>query len=275
MYLSLKKISILFFIASFAFLFVTVNYSSSCADKEKVVDNDPSKKEEFSKEVSSIKSLSYFKSKIKKEVTDNNISGINIPILIDNYIRKKFYHTTFILSPCNNWLLAFLDSIFPQYFFTTSLDVDDIMKNSFAACNQQSIVFQDIVKDYDFEYGSVLIDAVNFNHFASAVKFNNEWYFFDSNLEPRYDRSDPAFFKAIISADKKVINSMYRHVINDGTISLEDLKPNSTYLKDINKFPAKTGLLIQNITAFISRYAWIVLLFISALFFFIDWRKER
>ena len=273
MFLNTKNISIFFFVVSLCLLFFTVINFSSCPDGKRIVDSDSGIKEEFSVEVSSITSLPDFKSKIKEEVVTNNISGIDIPILIDDYIRKKFYHDTSYQSSCENWLLVFLDGIFPQYFLTVSLNTDDIMQSSFAACNQQSIIFQDIVKDYGFEYGSVGFSAVKFQHFANAVKVKDRWYFFDPNLEPRYNRSDPDIFDAVVAVDKEVLESMYRHKINENIVSLEYLKPGSIYLKEINKFPARTGVLIQNITAFISWYGWIISLFLSIFFLYFSRKK--
>ena len=58
-----------------------------------------------------------------------------------------------------------------------------------------------------------------------------------------------------------------RHKINDDIVSLEYIKSDSVRLRDINKFPAKNGLLIQNITKIISWYGWIFLLLVSMLFY--------
>ena len=90
MFLNTKNISIFFFVVSLFLLFFTVINLSSCPDGKRIVDSDSGIKEEFSVEVSSITSLPDFKSKIKEEVVTNNISGIDIPILIDDYVRKKF-----------------------------------------------------------------------------------------------------------------------------------------------------------------------------------------
>ena len=51
-------------------------------------------------------------------------------------------------------------------------------------------------------------------------------------------------------------------IIHD-IVSLEYIKSDSVRLRDINKFPAKNGLLIQNITKIISWYGWIILLLVQ------------
>ena len=256
-----RRTAFFFFAIGFALFLLTITNDFFCINKK--INHSPNTEEEFSSEISSIKSISAFKELIRSKIIKNNINGIQIPILIDNYVRKKFYHNTSYQSSCENWLLSLLDKAFPQYFFTVSLRVDDIMKNSYAACNQQSIIFQNIVQDYGFEYGSVGISAIDFNHFANAVKFNKRWYFFDPNLEPKYDRSDPDIFDSINAADKEVIGSMYRNKINNNVVSLKHLNADSINLKEVNKFPARMGVFIQNITFFISWYGWIASLFIG------------
>ena len=114
-----KNISKFFFIASLILLFFTVINLLSCLNvNTKVVHDNSNIKEEFSAEISSITSLSDFKFMIKRKVDAGNIRGIDIPILIDDHVRKKFYHGTSYQSSCENWILNVLDTIFPQYFFT-------------------------------------------------------------------------------------------------------------------------------------------------------------
>lgn len=121
---------------------------------------------------------------------------------------------------------------------------DDIIENDYGMCSQQSIIFQDVIKDYGFDYGSVGFNAPNFKHFASAVKVNDDWYFFDSNMEPKYDRTDPSIFNAVVLADKDVLNSIYVRNIKNNSVSTKGLKSTMVALKDINKFPASTGVLV-------------------------------
>ena len=138
------------------------------------------------------------------------------------------------------------------------MDPKDIIKSKHAMCSQQSIVFQDVIKDYNFDYGSLRFNY--FSHFASAVKVNNKWYFFDSNMEPEYDRRDSEVYEAIFLGDLNLLKEMYdRTYLKETVHTLQtDLLIKEMFsLSDINKFPAPYGVFVQNISSLISWYGWI------------------
>jgi hypothetical protein len=63
-------------------------------------------------------------------------------------------------------------------------------------------------------------------------------------MEPKYDRTDPSIFNAVVLADKDVLNSIYVRNIKNNSVSTKGLKSTMVALKDINKFPASTGVLV-------------------------------
>ena len=221
--------------------------------------------EEYDSEIAAISSLEDMKRSIKKKVEDEKLSGIEIPILIDNFVRNKFFHRASYLTSCKYWLLDLLNITFPEFFFDTAMRPEDIIKKDYGICNQQAIVFQDIVQDFGFEYGSVRFATPNFGHFASAVKVDNSWFFFDSNLEPPYDRRNPNIFKSIIAVDKTVLNKMYEHRIKGTNLSFDQAKKGMITLSDINTFPAQRGVLVQDLSYLFSNFGWLLFLFIGIL----------
>ena len=124
--------------------------------------------------------------------------------------------------------------------------------------------FQEIIKDYGFDYGSVKFTIPNLSHFANAVKIDNNWYYFDTHKEPNYERENPNIFKKIIEGDKEVLQMMYGDKLDFGT-NIADIKEGMIELSDINNFPAKRGLLIQKVSFFISWYGWIFIIFLCSL----------
>lgn len=48
-------------------------------------------------------------------------------------------------------------------------------------------MFQKVIENFGFEYGSVRFTSPDFGHFAAAAKVDEHWYFFDPNLEPEYE----------------------------------------------------------------------------------------
>lgn len=207
--------------------------------------------------INSLEKLSKF---ISLEIKEKNLAGIDVPIFIDNFLRDRFFHNTNYIEHTNNWLLIFFDKLFPKMEFLGVMDPNEIIKSSYGSCNQQAILFQEIIKNYGFEFASVGLSAElknneAFGHFASVVKQKDQWFLFDTNLEPIYDRRNSEITRKLLGGDDKTLKYLYPNF---------DFKENSRFqisLMDKNSFPAKNGLLFQKITLFISNYLWIVMLF--------------
>ena len=214
--------------------------------------------EEYSPEIATITSMSGFEDRIRQDIYENDLSGIDVPILVDDYVRNKFFNKESYLDWYDNWTLAMMDRVFlrrlfPELYLTHNMKPDDIVRFDHGLCNQQAIVFQTIIDKLEFEYGSVRFSSPDFGHFASAVKVAGVWYFFDSNLEPVYDRSDPELFDQILSGDRFLLTRMYGNHFS--SISSEMIQ-----LGDINTFPASRGTLVQTMSFFLSWYGWALFL---------------
>jgi len=233
--------------------------------------------EDYSEEVANIKSLDNFKLIIKNKIEKNNLTGLEIAIFIDNFIRKKFFHGTIHYQWYENWVLFLFNFFLPQFEVNAVIDPNDIMKYNYAMCSQQSIIFQEIIKEYNFDYGSVRFNYPSFKHFANAIKFNNQWFFFDTNFEPNYNRYDQKAYHLIINQDFEFLKEIYNQTdafkgINE--ITKDDLSKKMVSLSDVNNFPAKKGLLFHQITYLISWHGWIILMgFIIIKYFLI--KKEH
>lgn len=222
-------------------------------------------KEEYSEDIAKITNLDEFKSKINDKIKEKNLSGIEIPILVDDFVRKKFFHKYGVISWRENWFVNLLEYFFPKYRVNNSLDAEEIIKKNYAICNQQSIVFQNIVKNLGYDYASVRFSIPNLSHFANAVKVNNKWYFFDTHKEPEYNRNDPEIFEKIIKGDLKILQIMYGKKLDYGK-NIEITNSEMIRLTDINNFPAKRGLIIQRISFIISWYGWIICFVLALLY---------
>ncbi len=225
--------------------------------------------------IGSIKSLQELKSMIHQAIEDNDLSGIEIPIYIDDLLRKKFLHGSSSIPLRGNWFLKFIDKTFPTKEITFSLSPNDIAKSNRAICSQQAVLFQELVQEFGFEYESVgfnipLLEPVRgdadneFNHYASAVKVENDWYYFDSNLEPEYDRYSSDIYNEILAGESARLSKLYPKY------KWVEIKEGMIYNSNRNVFPAKNGLLIQQISKLISYYGWLVFLVISYFFYWLS-----
>jgi len=132
-------------------------------------------------------SLSYINSTEKLiKVSDsiaklNNISSDSLAyaITVSQVLSDRFYHG-FSRYPLNqNWIAAAGEYFF-GYGLASIVKPDDILKYSFGGCSQQSIVLAEVMKIKNISYRSVGFP----HHYATELKFNNNWYFFDPNMEP-------------------------------------------------------------------------------------------
>ncbi len=212
--------------------------------------------EQYSYEIAALPSIREFENKIEIEIYEQGLSGIEIPILIDDYVRNKFYHEYSVKPWHDNWVLALVNTLIPQYLLSGNMKPEEIFRYDYGICNQQAILFQEIVRDFGFDYGSVRITVPGFPHFASAVMVTDEWYFFDPNLEPEYDRRDPNIFDKIVIGDKQVLTAMYGNHFDDASSEMIEFS-------EINTFPAARGVLAQEMSYVISWYGWALLVFPS------------
>ncbi|MDB5222985.1 MAG: hypothetical protein JWN83_1652 [Chitinophagaceae bacterium] len=126
------------------------------------------------------------------EVSDSTAKQNNIPqntlayaITVSKILRNRFYHG-FSRYPLNqNWIAA-TGEYFLGYGLASIVNPDDILKYSFGGCSQQSIVLTEVMKRKNISYRKVGFP----HHYATELRFNNNWYFFDPNMEPNIPDSD-------------------------------------------------------------------------------------
>ena len=220
--------------------------------------------EMYDAKIANIDNLNDLKRLVDYEIQKNNFEGIDIPIYIDDIVRRKYFHQTAYISADTNWILKGADYFFPEFFFLSAMDPKDLIKKNHGSCSQQSIIFQEFIKDYKFEYASIdlnikIPNQINFGHFVSAVKVGGDWFYFDSNLEPVYDRKNALIVKKVLEADKEILKKLYPQY------NFDLLTKEMIYMKELNRFPAKRGLMFQKITQFLSNFSWLVFLIFSLL----------
>lgn len=218
--------------------------------------------EKYNTNLKDFDSLEEIFSYIDEHIAKNKPGKLEITIFIDDFLRERFAHGINYYRNSQNWILKILSIIFPEKEFLSIMDVNDISKYEMASCNQQALLFQEIVKRYDINYGSVSIlaelknEEELFGHFASFVEIDEKKYFFDSNLEPVYDRRQPETLNNLVSGSVQTLSELYPHFIFD------PMPVANISLHDFNRNPAYLGILFQKITMFLSQTLWIFTLII-------------
>jgi hypothetical protein len=217
--------------------------------------------EQYSVDIAELTTISELRDRIELDIYKQELVGIEVPILIDNYVRNKFYHEYSTKPWYNNWVLAITDWIIPQYMLSGNMKPTDIVQYDYGICNQQAILFQNLVKEFGYDYGSVRFNTPNFGHFASAVNVDGDWYYFDQDLEPEYDRADSNVFHQIDLGNQQVLTRMYGD-------HFENITDDMIELSEINSFPAKRGVLAQDMSFALSWYGWLFVLLPSTAIIF-------
>jgi hypothetical protein len=160
--------------------------------------------------------------------------------------------------------------LFPYRELTFSFSPEDVAMHNRGICSQQAILFQELVSDFGFEYESVGFNVPllefkevggdkEFNHFASAVKVDSNWYYFDSNLEPMYDRNNHLVYSELLIGQSKRLSELYP------SYKWADITESMIYRSSRNMFPAPNGFLFQQISKVFSFFSWIFFCLLSIL----------
>lgn len=109
-------------------------------------------------------------------------------------IRKRFYHGYSHYQFSDN-PLSYLAGICIWDDLSAIVIPDDIMKHPMAACSQQSIVLMEVFRRNHIPYRKVDFGS----HFAVEGFIENQWRFFDPDMEPRLDSTRPSLDTLVAS----------------------------------------------------------------------------
>lgn len=100
-------------------------------------------------------------------------------LAMEDAIEKRFYHGFSHLTTYENWIAAVGEKLF-GFGLSCKVLPEAIMQNANAACSQQSMIMMELLKRKQLPYRKVGF----LHHFALEVQVNNNWYYFDPNMEP-------------------------------------------------------------------------------------------
>ena len=177
------------------------------------------------------------------------------PLIASSVVRKKFYHGYSSFGYSNNYMALMLEPLTGKWVSAIVIP-DDIMKYSYAACSQQSLVMMELLKRKGFKtrkvgfYGGEKVGG----HFCFEAFYDNGWHFFDPDQEPnaklleKYNRPSIEF----LVKNEDILLGAYAHWAPErvrGMLSMYSYgKPNT--------FEAPNALIYQRITKFLSYTAW-------------------
>ncbi len=166
----------------------------------------------------------------------------------ESVVIKKFYHGFSHFTLQQNWIAAVCGR-FVEEGIACKVRPEDILQQSHAACSQQAIVLMDLLRKKNIAYRKIGLP----HHYALEVLVDNNWYFFDTNMEP------------VIPKEKRLATSWMHQC--DSLKKYYDAKihPNLDYQFGkgviatagvINEIPAQHAALFQSATAVLSKIIW-------------------
>lgn len=167
--------------------------------------------------------------------------------LILETVENRFYHSYSHYSLDENWIAA-LGGRYVRYDVSAIVSADDILKYPMAACSQQSIVLMNIFKAKNIPYRKVGFDG----HYAVEAKINNQWIFFDANLEPQKGQNMQRF-DYLLQSDH--MSHYYKDVLTPVQITTVF---NHVVTGELNADPAPRIRSFHTITRILSHWLWVL-----------------
>ena len=221
------------------------------------------KKEIFDPSLSKINSIQKLINYSDSSANINHIkiSSLEYGVLVGSILRKRFYRGFSYYTLQENWL-----AVTAQIFFGRGLaapvDPDEILKFPYAGCSQQAIVMMSVMKEKHVPFRSVGFP----HHYATELCFKNNWYFFDSNMEPKIKEKESKQANWKGSAD--YLKKYYRG--NHSYLNWAFGKSVPIVFGIPNADPAPHASIFQGITKYLSKILWIL-----PLLFFAYQNKEK
>jgi len=217
--------------------------------------------EQYDSELEFLDSMSKLEKYFLSEIQTEELSKIEAIYFADQLLRDRFSHADKPISLADNWAL-YLFNYFSKNknnsIYISSVDPDYILQSEYALCNQQALIFQELMQAINIDYQSVLFSiprsSVAFGHYASAARLDGDWFFVDSNLEPSYKEGDSLILPRLLSGDVKFFNELYPEY------AVSSIPKGAISVASLNKNPAFLGYLLQKITSIFSNFAWMLAL---------------
>ncbi len=182
------------------------------------------------------------------------VGSLQYGILTSFIIKNRFYHGFSVYNFRQNWIAACTQLLIGKDV-ASPVSPGDILQYPFAGCSQQAIILMDVMKSKNISYRSIGFP----HHYAVELNFDNDWYFFDPDMEPNIKDKERAEEKWNQSADS--LKKYYALSVNH--LDWGFGKSKKVEIGKTNAKPAPNAAIFQSVTKFLSKTLWIFLLFFT------------
>jgi hypothetical protein len=184
---------------------------------------------------------------------------------IATILRKRFYHGFSYYSFGEN-ALAYISGLAWNHLSAIVIP-EDILKHPNAACSQQAIVLIEIFRRTNTDFRKVSLEG----HYVLEGFIDNEWRFFDTNIEPDIMHNRKSFEQMV--ATNSLPEAYKKTKISSDLVN--SWSKNYSYGK-INEIPASNATLFHQLGFwFQTRFLFIVFLCWAFTWLFIYTNNKR
>jgi hypothetical protein len=192
-----------------------------------------------------------------EQYTDETARMKNIAIgspeyaaLLAYVISCRFYHGFSHWKLNENWIAAVSQKI-TGIGLACKVQPDEIMQHPFAACSQQALVMMAVLRKKNVSYRKVGFP----HHYALEVNMNNQWYFFDPNMEPRISFAERSHSNW--KGDNDIIKQYYS-TAHHQNLDYQFGRGEKAIYGAVNEIPAQRANFFQGFTSIVSKFLWMV-----------------
>lgn len=159
----------------------------------------------------------------------------------DEFLRRRFFHAYSYYRPCDNWLAFAAGYLWDD--LRSPVIASDILQRRRAACSQQAIVFQALLRERGITYASVGLPG----HFMAAAKIDGRWLVYDANVEIPVRRYP---LDRLMAGDPQVAKLYPEFPIREAAAK------GQIKFHSVNSNPAPRATLFHRVTRFLSLWLW-------------------
>jgi hypothetical protein len=242
-----------------AVLLLVPNFFNKDLNKDAYYTPPYDNKEKYDPSLNHINSIDKLDSYIDGITRQHNIvpGSIEYVVAVEDIIEKRFYHGFSHLTTRENWIAAVAEKM-GLFGISCKVKPEAIMQNGNAACSQQSMVMMEILSRKKLPWRKVGFD----HHYALEVQVNNNWYYFDPNMEPEMSAADR------LESNWKCCADNLKKYYDKNRFTDLDYKfgvNKQVTISGVNEKQAANARFFQSSTGILSKTAWLFPLLVMAL----------
>lgn len=231
-----------------AILLVIPNFISKDINEPAVFDH----KERYNPALASLRSVDQLEKYVDAVAAQKNIQpGTGeYTTLLAYIISCRFYHGFSHWKLSENWIAAVGQKI-TGIGLACKVKPEDIMKHPNAACSQQALVMMEVLRRKNINYRKVGFP----HHYALEVQLQNQWYYFDPNMEPKIKFTQRAHNNW--KGENDLIKNYYPNTA-ETDLTYRFGNGQKAEFGVINEVPARNARFFQGFTGILSKVLWCI-----------------